>query len=238
MSTTGQIDRYKIMAALERIFFEAYINGLHDGPATGGPQPDLDPKTIKQLATANYEQMVGEFHDTLFIPIARLNYTFEEIERLVREMAPDRLTLTELMRMACRSEEMFETMKTEYRRNVMNMLEGRFANAREHLDNYTRGDGSATTDTATAIQTVTATTIRAYALGIKAAGKGNGLNQATMVSLLINAMTILLHDEPIDIEVLTAANDVNELLLTVCRSEENMQAMADSMNETMMNLTE
>lgn len=233
MDTTGQIDRYKIMAALERIFFEAYINGMNDGMATDGTRQDLTPKTIKQLAAAHYEQMVSEFHDTLFFPIARLNYTFEEIERRVREIAAEKATMVRLMQMACRTEEMFETMKTEYIRNVTDMLEGHFANAGEHLGRYTRGDGSATNDTVTAIQTLTAATVKAYALGVRAAGKGNGLNQTTLVSMLINAMTILLHDRPIDTALLDAAADINGQLLTVCRSEENMQAMMDSYQAAM-----
>lgn len=239
MNKNGQTDKYKTLAAAERMYFEAFIRGLADGRAVGDGETALSPKKIKTLAAEHYERLSQGFHDTLFYPIARLNYTFDEIEQRLKSASPDSMSMTELIKTACRTEEMHMAMIAEYRRNVTAMLEGRFTGAAEHFAEYTRSGTDETVGLRTAIQTIVGVTMRAYALGIGTAGDGPGrLSQTTIVSLLINGMTMLLHDRPIDAERLEAATDIDDLLLIVCRTEENVRIMTDEMNETYMQLIE
>ena len=231
-----QTDKYKTLAALIRGYFTAYINGIYDAM---NKQNDgkITPLTMKTLAMEHYENMVGGFNDTMFFIISQLNYSLNEIEKKLKAMDAGNTSLFELMRMACRTDEMFEAMTTEYKRNVTAILEGRFTKAMEHFKNYTRNGTEDPVGNELAIRLLVRTVMTAYTMGIREAKTGKAtLRQATLIGLLTENMTLILHDKPLDTAKTDRINTMDEYIRYVCGTDENIYAMMDEMNVTYENI--
>lgn len=231
-----QTDKYKTLAALIRGYFTAYINGIYDAM---NKQNDgkITPLTMKTLAMEHYENMVGGFNDTMFFIISQLNYSLDEIEKQLKAMGAGNTSLFELMRMACRTDEMFEAMTTEYKRNVTAILEGRFTKAVEHFKNYTRNGTEDPVGNELAIRLLVRTVMTAYTMGICEAKTGKAtLRQATLIGLLTENITLILHDKPLDTAKTDRINTMDEYIRYVCGTDENIYAMMDEMNVTYENI--
>ncbi|MBO5185997.1 MAG: hypothetical protein J6B91_02970 [Prevotella sp.] len=231
-----QTDKYKALAAFIRGYFTAYINGIYDA---GNKKPDneINPQTIKTIVMEHYDNMVSQYNDTLFFIISQLNYSLDEIEKHLKSMDPENTSFIELMRMACRTDEMYEAMKAEYKRNVYALLEGRFTKAAEHLKLYTRSNMKDNVDCELAIRLLVRTVMTAYAAGIREADTGKAtLKQATLLSLLTENITLILHDKPLDTAKLDRIKTMDEYIRYVCRTDKNIYAMMDEMNITYENI--
>lgn len=229
-----RVDKYKLVAAMVRSFFEAFASGVIDCGAHD-PKQRTAPAVVKKLMLEHYEQIAPVFFDTLFYPLATLNHSYEEMEQLVRDSQRDGGDMLGLVRAACASDALYEAMVAEYKRNFSNLLAGRFASVADHLDSYTRG-GAATDDSDSveadrSIELTVRVVMYAYVGGLrKACGTENPqFRQVTLFRLLLNAMNVLLCDEAVSF---ADGDDLGAMFLKVCRSEHNFNVMTAEMDRT------
>lgn len=153
------------IAALVRAFFKYYVTGLLETQTSVDPQERFEPKNIKRIMLDRYEHISKLFNQEAFYALSRMNYEAEEIEHLLKEFVTEHTTDMELVRFACRTDDMYNVMVEEYRRNFTNLLAGHIETQDEHVSAYTRRPelGEIAIDTAESIINRMAT--RAYELG-------------------------------------------------------------------------
>ena len=154
------------IAALVRAFFKYYVTGLLETQTSVDPQERFEPKNIKRIMLDRYEHISKLFNQEAFYALSRMNYEAEEIEHLLKEFVTEHTTDMELVRFACRTDDMYNVMVEEYRRNFTNLLAGRHIETQdEHVSAYTRRPelGEIAIDTAESI--INRMTARAYELG-------------------------------------------------------------------------
>lgn len=231
------IDKYKVVAALVRSFFGAFAAGITDCLVKDA-SAKFSPQAVKQAMLNHYEAVGSVFNDTLFYPLARINYSMDEIERELRRADMSRTDMSALVRMACRTEGIYAAMVAEYKRNFMSLLGGRVPDVGTHLREYTRRDkptgGTAdNVDSDTAIALTVRTTMLAYARGIRHARTGKAsLHQATLFRLLLEAMGTLLHDKPLSLSGLTGEDGLSAIFLRACQTKHNFGVMTAEMDRT------
>ena len=76
-----------------------------------------------------------------------------------------RSTPYRLVRFACKTDEFHQTLVAEYKRNFINLLDGRIETQDEYVNSYTRCPGIGEMDTDTAENIVNRMASRAYELG-------------------------------------------------------------------------
>jgi hypothetical protein len=231
-----EIDKYKVVAALVRGFFEAFTSGVIDCHVSDRHEKTA-PKTIKQTMLNHYGSIAREFHDQLTYTIATMNYDMVTIAAKVREEQKNGLTPERLLRVVCTDDAMHQAVVTEYKRNFALLLNGRYATAQEHFDNYTRNTGEkATIDTTAAIRMTVKTVIESYVRGVRCSMEENArIDRVTILLLLINTMNLLLNDEPLG-EDAAEARDLNDVLLKACRTEGNIKTLLEEMDATFTRL--
>ncbi len=153
------------IAALVRAFFKYYVTGLLETQTDVDPQERFEPKNIKRIMLDRYEHISKLFNQEAFYALSRMNYEAEEVEYLLKEFVTEHTTDMELVRFACRTDDMYNVMVEEYRRNFTNLLAGHIETQDEHVSAYTRRPelGEIAIDTAESIINRMAT--RAYELG-------------------------------------------------------------------------
>lgn len=153
------------IAALVRAFFKYYVTGLLETQTSVDPQERFEPKNIKRIMLDRYEHISKLFNQEAFYALSRMNYEAEEIEHLLKEFVTEHTTDMDLVRFACRTDDMYNVMVEEYRRNFTNLLAGHIETQDEHVSAYTRRPelGEIAIDTAESIINRMAT--RAYELG-------------------------------------------------------------------------
>lgn len=153
------------IAALVRAFFKYYVTGLLETQTDVDPQERFEPKNIKRIMLDRYEHISKLFNQEAFYALSRMNYEAEEIEHLLKEFVTEHTTDMELVRFACRTDDMYNVMVEEYRRNFTNLLAGHIETQDEHVSAYTRRPelGEIAIDTAESI--INRMTARAYELG-------------------------------------------------------------------------
>ena len=125
----------------------------------------LEAKNIKRIMLDRYERISKLFNQEAFYALSRMNYEAEEIEQLLKEFVKEHTTDMELVRFACRTDDMYNVMVEEYRRNFTNLLAGHIETQDEHVGAYTRRPelGEIAIDTAESI--INRMAARAYELG-------------------------------------------------------------------------
>ena len=113
------------IAALVRAFFKYYVTGLLETQTSVDPQERFEPKNIKRIMLDRYERISKLFNQEAFYALSRMNYEAEEIEHLLKEFVTEHTTDMELVRFACRTDDMYNVMVEEYRRNFTNLLRAR-----------------------------------------------------------------------------------------------------------------
>lgn len=228
--TMQDINNSKILPALIRGFFDGFYCGLTDYSNDKAAET-MQPKKIKEVMTENYESVSVAFNDTLFYPISCLNYTYDEVTELLKGIDPTATDMLQLVKKACRTEECFETMKTEYCRNLLTMLEGHYPALQTYFETHAEDKtqaGDTMTGSDAAIGMGVRTVMAAYAEGLKTGGRPEAmLRQATVFRLVLDVVTTLLHDAPVDT---TRIGSFEELVMAVCRTSHNIDVMTDEMN--------
>ncbi len=229
MNTTG---RYKLLATMVRAFFESFSSAIVDCHVSD-PRGKSSPQTVKRLMLEHYEHISEAFHDTIFYPLAVMSHSYDEVMEIVRNANTEKTTMLELVRDVCADGQLYAAMVAEYRRNFSCLLAGRHETAADWLQGYTRCEGDdAQVDIELAIRLVVRMTMEAYARGLHQAATGKtSIRQVSLFRLLLDVMSVLLHDEPLQFEGNEETN-LEAMFLKACLSEENFSIMTDEMDNT------
>lgn len=231
---TEKIDKYKVQAALVRSFFDAFSHGVIESQVED-PKEKTTPQSVKKLMLEHYEHIAPAFFDTMFFPLAAMNYKYEDIAALACEAQQRGDDMMALVRTACGDEAYYNAMVEEYKRNFSMLLAGRYLSNADHLEGYVRkaeDETEASVDSDRAIELTVRVVMFAYVRGLRQTKKeGKQPNQATLFRLMLDAMNILLLDEAVDFADAEAA-DLASLFLKVCQTQHNFTVMTDEMDRT------
>ena len=228
------IDKYKLLAALVRSFFDAFSSGIVDNSEVHDAECRL-PKNVKQSMLEHYEHIAPVFFDTMFFTLAAMNFEYEDIERVVRESQQRGDDMMALVKTACASQQLYDAMVAEYKRNFTSLLGGRCAAVVDHLNNYTRQSGETLKDGVNsdrAIELVVRVVMYAYARGLRQSAKQakQSFRQTTLFRLLLDAMNVLLLEEAADFG--GCGEDLAQMFHLVCLNDHNFTVMTAEMDRT------
>lgn len=227
------ISKHKAVAVMVRSFFDGFAAGV-----VGGTTSVRTPREMKRIMLDHYEHIAPVFLDTIFYPLAAINFDYEGIERVVLSARERGLDMMGLVREACADDGLYEALSAEYRRNFSALLAGRKLTNDETLDGYVRpGDGAdaGSVGERRAVELTVRVVMYAYARGLKQAaadGQTPGMDQSVLLRLMLDAMNILLGDEAINIADGRTEADLGQMFMRVCRTKDNFKAMTDEMDRT------
>lgn len=228
-----------------RSFFDAFSHGVIDSQVED-PKEKTTPQSVKKLMLEHYEHIAPAFFDTMFFPLAAMNYKYEDIATLAREAQQRGDDMMALVRTACGNEAYYNAMVEEYKRNFSMLLAGRYLSNADHLEGYVRkaeAETEASVDSDRAIELTVRVVMFAYVRGLRQTGEDarsdrsvhlgqvHPLRGATLFRLMLDAMNILLLDEAVDFADAEAA-DLASLFLKVCQTQHNFTVMTDEMDRT------
>ena len=228
-----------------RSFFDAFSHGVIDSQVED-PKEKTTPQSVKKLMLEHYEHIAPAFFDTMFFPLAAMNYKYEDIAALAREAQQRGDDMMALVRTACGDEAYYNAMVEEYKRNFSMLLAGRYLSNADHLEGYVRkaeDETEALVDSDRAIELTVRVVMFAYVRGLRQTGEDarsdrsvhlrqvHPLRGATLFRLMLDAMNILLLDEAVDFADAEAA-DLASLFLKVCQTQHNFTVMTDEMDRT------
>lgn len=170
---TEKIDKYKVQAALVRSFFDAFSHGVIDSQVED-PNEKTTPQSVKKLMLEHYEHIAPAFFDTMFFPLAAMNYKYEDIAALAREAQQRGDDMMALVRTACGDEAYYNAMVEEYKRNFSMLLAGRYLSNADHLEGYVRkaeAETEASVDSDRAIELTVRVVMFAYVRGLRQTGE-------------------------------------------------------------------
>lgn len=169
---TEKIDKYKVQAALVRSFFDAFSHGVIESQVED-PKEKTTPQSVKKLMLEHYEHIAPAFFDTMFFPLAAMNYKYEDIAALAREAQQRGDDMMALVRTACGNEAYYNAMVEEYKRNFSMLLAGRYLSNADHLEGYVRkaeAETEASVDSDRAIELTVRVVMFAYVRGLRQTG--------------------------------------------------------------------
>lgn len=228
-----------------RSFFDAFSHGVIESQVED-PKEKTTPQSVKKLMLEHYEHIAPAFFDTMFFPLAAMNYKYEDIAALAREAQQRGDDMMALVRTACGDEAYYNAMVEEYKRNFSMLLAGRYLSNADHLEGYVRkaeDETEASVDSDRAIELTVRVVMFAYVRGLRQTGEDarsdrsvhlgqvHPLRGATLFRLMLDAMNILLLDEAVDFADVEAA-DLASLFLKVCQTQHNFTVMTDEMDRT------
>lgn len=228
-----------------RSFFDAFSHGVIESQVED-PKEKTTPQSVKKLMLEHYEHIAPAFFDTMFFPLAAMNYKYEDIAALAREAQQRGDDMMALVRTACGDEAYYNAMVEEYKRNFSMLLAGRYLSNADHLEGYVRkaeDETEASVDSDRAIELTVRVVMFAYVRGLSQTGEDarsdrsvhlgqvHPLRGATLFRLMLDAMNILLLDEAVDFADAEAA-DLASLFLKVCQTQHNFTVMTDEMDRT------
>lgn len=231
-----KVNKYKVLAALVRSFFDAFSSGVVDSGSSDAAE-SRKPKHFKEAMLNHYGDIAPVFFDTMFFPLAAMNFSYADIERVVREAQGRGDDMMALVKTACASDALYEAMAAEYRRNFTSLLGGCCTGIADHLAAYTRPPqdaGVECLDADRAIELVVRVVMFGYARGLRQASQPSAakpsLRQSTLFRLLLDAMNVLLLDEAADFAA--CGENLSEMFLKVCVTEHNFTVMTSEMDRT------
>lgn len=223
-----KINKNKVLATMVRGFFNGYSAGIIDCQITDAYEK-RKPQVVKKVMLEHYEQISVAFHDVLFYPVAHVNYSEEEITRRVQENFKEGMTMIDLVKMACKTDEMHQAMIAEYKRNFEWLLQGSMPSVENHDKEYIRGNEDMDIDKA--IKLSVRVVMTAYAEGVKSSGKETAnFHQPSILRLVLDAMTVLLNDVAPEDELADNSEGLARLFLKACKKKEYFQLMTEAMD--------
>lgn len=228
-----------------RSFFDAFSHGVIESQVEDRKEKTT-PQSVKKLMLEHYEHIAPAFFDTMFFPLAAMNYKYEDIAALAREAQQRGDDMMALVRTACGDEAYYNAMVEEYKRNFSMLLAGKYLSNADHLEGYVRKakeETEASVDSDCAIELTVRVVMFAYVRGLSQTGEGarfdrsahlgqvHPLRGATLFRLMLDAMNILLLDEAVDFADAEAA-DLASLFLKVCHTQHNFTVMTNEMDRT------
>lgn len=228
-----------------RSFFDAFSHGVIESQVEDRKEKTT-PQSVKKLMLEHYEHIAPAFFDTMFFPLAAMNYKYEDIAALAREAQQRGDDMMALVRTACGDEAYYNAMVEEYKRNFSMLLAGKYLSNADHLEGYVRkaeAETEASVDSDRAIELTVRVVMFAYVRGLRQTGEGarfdrsahlgqvHPLRGATLFRLMLDAMNILLLDEAVDFAD-AEASDLASLFLKVCQTQHNFTVMTNEMDRT------
>lgn len=228
-----------------RSFFDAFSHGVIESQVEDRKEKTT-PQSVKKLMLEHYEHIAPAFFDTMFFPLAAMNYKYEDIAALAREAQQRGDDMMALVRTACGDEAYYNAMVEEYKRNFSMLLAGRYLSNADHLEGYVRKakeETEASVDSDRAIELTVRVVMFAYVRGLRQTGEDarfdrsvhlgqvHPLRGATLFRLMLDAMNILLLDKAVDFAD-AEATDLASLFLKVCQTQHNFTVMTDEMDRT------
>lgn len=228
-----------------RSFFDAFSHGVIESQVEDRNEKTT-PQSVKRLMLEHYEHIAPAFFDTMFFPLAAMNYKYEDIAALAREAQQRGDDMMALVRTACGDEAYYNAMVEEYKRNFSMLLAGKYLSNADHLEGYVRKakeETEASVDSDRAIELTVRVVMFAYVRGLRQTGESarfdksvhlgqvHPLRGATLFRLMLDAMNILLLDEAVDFADAEAA-DLASLFLKVCQTQHNFTVMTNEMDRT------
>lgn len=228
-----------------RSFFDAFSHGVIESQVEDRKEKTT-PQSVKKLMLEHYEHIAPAFFDTMFFPLAAMNYKYEDIAALAREAQQRGDDMMALVRTACGDEAYYNAMVEEYKRNFSMLLAGKYLSNADHLEGYVRKakeETEASVDSDRAIELTVRVVMFAYVRGLRQTGEGarfdrsahlgqvHPLRGATLFRLMLDAMNILLLDEAVDFAD-AEASDLASLFLKVCQTQHNFTVMTNEMDRT------
>lgn len=134
------IGKDKVLAAVVRTFFKYFTLGVIEGKSADSADMTVyEPKNVKKVMSEHIEDVSRIFNQEVFFAISRINYVGEELERELQAFvaAGNKTTPMDLMRFACRSDEFYDVMVSEYKRNFESLLCGSFATLSKSCEGFT-----------------------------------------------------------------------------------------------------
>lgn len=228
-----------------RSFFDAFSHGVIESQVEDRNEKTT-PQSVKKLMLEHYEHIAPAFFDTMFFPLAAMNYKYEDIAALAREAQQRGDDMMALVRTACGNEAYYNAMVEEYKRNFSMLLAGKYLSNADHLEGYVRKakeETEASVDSDRAIELTVRVVMFAYVRGLRQTGESarfdrsvhlgqvHPLRGVTLFRLMLDAMNILLLDEAVDFADAEAA-DLASLFLKVCQTQHNFTVMTNEMDRT------
>lgn len=156
-----------------RSFFDAFSHGVIESQVEDRKEKTT-PQSVKKLMLEHYEHIAPAFFDTMFFPLAAMNYKYEEIAALAREAQQRGDDMMALVRTACGNEAYYNAMVEEYKRNFSMLLAGRYLSNADHLEGYVRkaeAETEASVDSDRAIELTVRVVMFAYVRGLRQTGE-------------------------------------------------------------------
>lgn len=228
-----------------RSFFDAFSHGVIESQVEDRKEKTT-PQLVKKLMLEHYEHIAPAFFDTMFFPLAAMNYKYEGIAALAREAQQRGDDMMALVRTACGDEAYYNAMVEEYKRNFSMLLAGKHLSNADHLEGYVRKakeETETSVDSDRAIELTVRVVMFAYVRGLRQTGEGarfdrsahlgqvHPLRGATLFRLMLDAMNVLLLDEAVDFADVEEA-DLASLFLKVCQTQHNFTVMTNEMDRT------
>lgn len=228
-----------------RSFFDAFSHGVIESQVEDRNEKTT-PQSVKKLMLEHYEHIAPAFFDTMFFPLAAMNYKYEDIAALAREAQQRGDDMMALVRTACGDEAYYNAMVEEYKRNFSMLLAGKYLSNADHLEGYVRKakeETETSVDSDRAIELTVRVVMFAYVRGLRQTGESarfdrsvhlgqvHPLRGATLFRLMLDAMNILLLDKAVDFADAEAV-DLASLFLKVCQTQHNFTVMTNEMDRT------
>ena len=224
--------------AIIRAFFASFAEGILSANAERQEGTvEMTPRIVKTVMLEHYEEISKNFFDVMFNPLALLHYdTAEELIGILRspEIAPTIKSSMDLFRHACRTEEAHEDMVTEYRRNFASLLAGKVMSLDDFYGGFPEGYLQESDEhKEREVRVLTQVVVKAFFAGRKTAKAecAAGSNQVYLFRLLLDSMQTLLHSHPV---VMDDDIDLNAAFMLVCRNENNLSTMLQTMEESFL----
>lgn len=157
-----------------RSFFDAFSHGVIESQMEDRNEKTT-PQSVKKLMLEHYEHIAPAFFDTMFFPLAAMNYKYEDIAALAREAQQRGDDMMALVRTACGNDAYYNAMVEEYKRNFSMLLAGRYLSNADHLEGYVRkaeDETEASVDSDRAIELTVRVVMFAYVRGLRQTGEG------------------------------------------------------------------
>ena len=162
---TTTINKDRVLAAIVRVFFKYFVTGIIESQDNYDVEARFEPKNVKLIMLNHYENISKVFNREAFFAIVKMNYESEEIEPALRKLMTSNTTDMELVRFACRTEDMYNAMVAEYKRNFEFLLCGKFESADDHESSFTRCSELGTMDMQLAESIINEIIANAYKCG-------------------------------------------------------------------------
>ncbi len=221
----------RVASAIVYGFFHSFFTGKTASLSVDTNK--VEPKELKKSVTECYENLNTYFITTVFPLFIHLNN--DDLEAVMADMEKRHFSNTTspklLLRYACGSKAVYDTVITEYKQQLYYLLEGRFQMPSEYFKLCKPLTGGNEVPVAKAIRAMVRVQMQAYAMGIK---RSKGLHQGTIYRLMIQGMMVLLHNKEVTFE----EENLEMIFRKTCLNANNFETLMNEMNQAFEDLAQ